>query len=67
MKEMEKPAVLTAGLNSAGRKNQFIISGFRIKFLADGNTGKFCDYQFAGGVDDAARTKMTADGGEVLL
>ena len=56
MKYMEKPAVLTAGLNSAGRENQFIISGLGIKFFADGDSGQLCDHQFTGGVDDAAWT-----------
>ena len=64
---MEKPAVFTAGLNSEGLKNQFVISGLRIIFLADGNSGKLCNHQLTGRVDDTARTEMTANGGEVFF
>ena len=47
-------------------KYQFIIAGFRVFLHINADTGQFCDYQFAGGVDDAPGTEMTANGREVF-
>ena len=44
-----------------GKENQFIITGFRIRFNSKINAGQFTDHQLTGGVDDASGAKMTAN------
>ena len=47
-------------------KNQLVIAGLRVIFHPEGNTGQFGDHQLTGGIDDAAHTEMTANGGQIL-
>ena len=61
------PLRLSYGILTIFLKNQFIIAGFGIFFHINGNTGKFRNYQFTGGVDDTAGAEVAADGGEVFF
>ena len=48
-------------------KNQFVIAGFFILLHTEGYSRQLGDDQLAGGIDDAARTQMTADGTQILF
>ena len=43
-------------------KSQLVVAGFRICFVIKTDSRQFRDHQLTGGVDDAARTEVAADG-----